>query len=109
MSFAKNVPVFAYASHQSRLDTRSKAQRPIKVGIKGRGRLRTKRGSNSADLCCSSAYLVQCEPDEPGGFTGPRMGLGTYASLRLKLDARSSAMQGVPKETKMQLAHPDVA
>ena len=29
--------VFVAASHQTRLDTRSKARRPIKVGIKGRG------------------------------------------------------------------------
>ena len=79
------------------------------MGIKGRGRSETSRGSNPADLCCSSAHLVQCEPYEPGGFTGPRMGPGTYASLRLKLVARSSAIQGVPKETKMQLAHPEVA
>ena len=101
--------IFACASHQTRLDTRSKARRPIKVEIKGRGRSGMSRGSNPADLCCSSAHLVQCEPDEPSGFTGPRMGPGTYASLRLKLDSRSSAIQGVPKETKMQLAHPEVA
>ena len=79
------------------------------MGIKGRGRSETRRGANPADLCCSSAHLVRCEPDEPGGFTGPRMGSGTYASLRLKLEVRSSAIKGVPKETKMQLAHPDVA
>ena len=30
-------PIFVAASHQTRLDTRSKARRPIKVGIKGRG------------------------------------------------------------------------
>ena len=76
------------------------------MGIKGMGRSGTSRGSNPADLCCSLAHLVQCEPDEPGGFTGSTMGPGTYASLRLKLDARSSAIQGVPKETKMQRAHP---
>ena len=29
--------LFVAASHQTRLDTRSKARRPIKVGIKGRG------------------------------------------------------------------------
>ena len=37
MSFAKNVPIFANVSHQTRLDTRSKARRPIKVEINGRG------------------------------------------------------------------------
>ena len=74
------------------------------MGVSG-----TSRGSNPADLCCSSVHLVQCEPDEPGGFMGRRMGPGTYASLRLKLDARSSSIQGVLKETKMQLAHPKVA
>ena len=39
--------VFVAASHQTRLDTRSKARRPIKVGIKGRGRSGTSRDSKS--------------------------------------------------------------
>ena len=86
-------PIFVAASHQTRLDTRSKARRPIKVGIKGRGRSGTSRDSNPACQCCSSAHLVQCEPDEASGFTNPNMGPGTYASLRLKLDAWSSAVQ----------------
>ena len=85
--------VFVAASHQTRLDTRSKARRPIKVGIKGRGRSGRSRDSNPACLCCSSAHLVQCEPDEASGFTNPNVGPGTYASLRLKLDAWSSAVQ----------------
>ena len=85
--------IFVAASHQTRLDTRSKARRPIKVGIKGRGRSGRSRDSNPACLCCSSAHLVQCEPDEASGFTNPNVGPGTYASLRLKLDAWSSAVQ----------------
>ena len=88
------VPIFVAASHQTRLDTRSKARRPIKVGIKGRGRSGRSRDSNPACLCCSSAHLVQCEPDEASSFTNPNVGPGTYASLRLKLDAWSSAVQG---------------
>ena len=60
----------------------SKARRPIKVGIKGRGRSGTNRDSNPAGLCCSSAHLVQCEPDEASSFTNPNVGPGTYASLR---------------------------
>ena len=84
--------VFVAASHQTRLDTRSKARRPIKVGIKGRGRSGTSRDSNPACLCSSSAHLVQCEPDEANSFTNPNVGPGTYASLRLKLDAWSSAV-----------------
>ena len=60
--------IFVAASHQTRLDTRSKARRPINVGIKGRGRSGTNRDSNPACLCCSSAHLVQCEPDEASGF-----------------------------------------
>ena len=32
-----DLPIFVAASHQTRLDTRSKARRPIKVGINGRG------------------------------------------------------------------------
>ena len=86
-------PIFVAASHQTRLDTRSKARRPVKVGIKGRGRSGTSRDSNPACLCCSSAHLVQCEPDEASSFTNPNVGPGTYASLRLKLDAWSSAVQ----------------
>ena len=86
--------VFVAASHQTRLDTRSKARRPIKVGIKGRGRSGTSWDSNPACLCCSSAHLVQCEPDEASSFTNPNVGPGTYASLRLKLDAWSSDVQG---------------
>ena len=73
-------PIFVAASHQTQLDTRSKARRPIKVGIKGRGRSGTSRDSNPACLCCSSAHLVQCEPDEASSFTNPNVGPGTYAS-----------------------------
>ena len=76
------------------------------MGIKGRGRSGTSRDSNPACQCCSSAHLVQCEPDEASGFTNPNVGPGTYACLRLKLDAWSSART---KGTKVQLAHPKVA
>ena len=93
MCNVSNTVVFVAASHQTRLDTRSKARRPIKVGIKGRGRSGRSRDSNPACLCCSSAHLVQCEPDEASSFTNPNVGPGTYASLRLKLDAWSSAVQ----------------
>ena len=92
--------VFVAASHQTRLDTRSKARRPIKVGIKGRGRSGRSRDSNPACQCCSSAHLVQCEPDEASSFTNPNVGPGTYASLRLKLDAWSSAVQGGQRRQK---------
>ena len=92
--------VFVAASHQTRLDTSSKARRPIKVGIKGRGRSGTSRDSNPACLFCSSAHLVQCEPDEASSFTNPNVGPGTYASLRLKLDALSSAVQGGQRRQK---------
>ena len=95
--------VFVAASHQTRLDTRSKARRPIKVGIKGRGRSGTSRDSNPACQCCSSAHLVQCEPDEASSFTNPNVGPGTYASLRLKLDAWSSAVQGGQRRQKCSL------
>ena len=90
--------LFVAASHQTRLDTRSKARRPIKVGIKGRGRSGTSRDSNPAGLCCSSAHLVKCERDEGSSFTkNPNVGPGKYASLRLKLDARSSAIHGLQR------------
>ena len=80
--------LFVAASHQTRLDTRSKARRPIKVGMKGRGRSGTSRDSNPAGLCCSSAYLVQCEPYEASSFTNPNVGPGTYAGLWLELDSK---------------------
>ena len=99
-AFAGALPIFVAASHQTRLDTRSKARRPIKVGIKGRERSGTSRDSNPDCLCCSSAHLVQCEPDEASSFTNPNVGPGTYASLRLKLDAWSSAVQGGQRRQK---------
>ena len=80
LSHQDPIPIFVAASHQTRLDTRSKARRPIKVGIKGRGRSGRSRDSNPACLCCSSAHLVQCEPDEASSFTNPNVGPGTYAS-----------------------------
>ena len=42
--------LFANVSYQTGLNTMSKAQRPIKVGIKGRGRAGASRGSNPASL-----------------------------------------------------------
>ena len=45
--------IFVAASHQTGLDTMSKARRPIKVGIKGRGRSGTEQDSNPAGLYCS--------------------------------------------------------
>ena len=80
--------LFVAAFHQTRLDTRSKARRPIKVGIKGRGRSGTSRDSNPAGLCCSSAHLLQCEPDEASSFTNPNVGPGTYVGLWLELDSK---------------------
>ena len=80
--------LFVAASHQTGLDTRSKARRPIKVGIKGRGRSGTSRDSNPAGLCCSSTHLVQCEPDEANSFTNPNVGSSTYAGLWLELDTK---------------------
>ena len=46
------------------------------MGIKGRGRSGTSRDSNPACQCCSSAHLVQCEPDEASSFTNPNVGPG---------------------------------
>ena len=80
--------LFVAASHQTGLDTRSKARRPIKVGIEGRGRSGTSRDSNPAGLCCSSVHLVQCEPDEASSFTNRNVSLGTYAGLWLELDSK---------------------
>ena len=64
------------------------------MGIKGRGRSGMSRDLNPACQCCSSAHLLQSEPDEASSFTNRNVGPGTYASLRLKLDAWSSAVQG---------------
>ena len=51
-SVCGDLCLFVAASHQTRLDTRSKARRPIK----GRGRSGTSRDSNPAGLCISSAH-----------------------------------------------------
>ena len=88
LHFPSDLCLFVAASHQTRLDTWSKARGPIKVGIKGRGRSGTSRDSNPAGLCCSSAHLVQCEPDEASSFTNPNLGPGTYAGLWLELDTK---------------------
>ena len=80
--------LFVAASHQTRLDTWSKARRPIKVGIKGRGRSGTSRDSNPAGLCGSSAHLVQCESDKASSFMNPNVGPGTYAGLWLELGSK---------------------
>ena len=61
--------------------------------IKGRGMSGTSRDSKPAGLCCSSAHLVECEPDEESSFTNPNVGPGTYAGLWLEVDARSSAIR----------------
>ena len=44
--------------------------------------------SNPAGLCCSSAHLLQCEPDEASSFMNPNVGPGTYAGLWLELDSK---------------------
>ena len=80
--------LFVAASHQTRIDTWSKARRLIKVGIKGRGRSGTSRDTNPAGQCCTSAHLVQCETDEASSFTNPNLGPGTYAGLWLELDSK---------------------
>ena len=48
--------VFVAASHQTRLDTRSKARRPIKVGIKGRGG--RERAETRTMLVCAAHRLT---------------------------------------------------
>ena len=58
------------------------------MGIKGRGSSGTSRDSNPAGLCCSSAHLVQCEPDKASSFTNPNLGPGSYAGLWLELDTK---------------------
>ena len=48
--------LFVAASHQTRLDTRSKARRPIKVGIKGRGG--RERAETRTLLVCAANRLT---------------------------------------------------
>ena len=52
----KVQPIFVAASHQTRLDTRSKARRPIKVGIKGRGG--RERAETRTLLVCAAHRLT---------------------------------------------------
>ena len=47
-SLSLHNEIFVAASHKTGLDTRSKARRPIRVGIKGWGRSGTSRDSNPA-------------------------------------------------------------
>ena len=46
------------------------------------------RDLNLAGLCCTSAHLVQCEPDKASSFTNPNLGPGMYAGLWLELDTK---------------------
>ena len=48
--------LFVAASHQTRLETRSKARRPIKVGIKGRGG--RERAETRTLLVCAAHRLT---------------------------------------------------
>ena len=48
--------IFVAASHQTGLDTKSIAWRPIKVRLKGRGKSGTSRDLNPPGLCCSSTH-----------------------------------------------------
>ena len=84
-SFSTIRGLFVAASHQTGLDTRSKARRSIKVGIRG-GKVGNESRLEPAGLSCSSAHLVQCEPDEASSFTNPNVGPGTYAGLWFELD-----------------------
>ena len=87
-SVREDLCLFVAAFHQTGLDTRSKARRLIKMGMKGRGRSGTSRDSKPAGLRCSSTHLVQSEPYEVSSFPHPNMGLGTYAGLWLELDSK---------------------
>ena len=98
--------IFVAASHQTGLDTRSKARRPIKVGIKRRGRSGT-----------SEAWtLLVCAAHRP---TKCNVGLMRQAVSRIQIwirarmpgysfnwTARSSTIH---REQRLQLAHPKVA
>ena len=55
LSFCSYLSIYdsIFHSHQTRLDTRSKTWRLIKVGIKGKGRSGTSRDSNPAGVCSS--------------------------------------------------------
>ena len=85
-SVCRDIRLFVAVSHQTRLRTTSKARRSIKVGIKVSGTSRPSRDSNAARLCCSSAHLMQCDPDEARSFTNSNVGPGTYAGSWLELD-----------------------
>ena len=72
------------------------------MGIKGRGRSGTSRDSNPACLCCSSAHLVQCEPDEASSFTNPNVGPGTYAMYLPLPPTRHDLTQGQKPEGRLK-------
>ena len=52
-----SLKLFVAASHQTGLDTRSKARRPIKVGIKGGG---YRKRAETRTLLVYAAYCTKC-------------------------------------------------
>ena len=70
--------VFATASHQKGLDTRSMTRKPIVPRIKKMGRSGKSQGSSPAGLCCSSTHLLQCGSNEPCCFLDANLGPGTW-------------------------------
>ena len=88
--------IFVSTSHQRGLDTRSNDPKVDYSADIGKGEAQvTSRCSSPAELCWSSAYLVQCGPDEPS-WTWTQIWVQAWMpDYSLNWTARSSAIQGV--------------
>ena len=109
MSFDwKSAPIFASVSHQTWLDTRSKARRPIKVGIKERGRSGTSRPRTL--LVYVAHRLTWCNVSLMSQIVSrtQRWVQARIPGCGLNQTARSSAIHRLQKESIMQLAHPEL-
>ena len=61
----KKQDIFVSAPTRQDLTEGQRPEGQTIVGIRGRRRSDTSRGSSPASLSWSSAHLVQCGPDEP--------------------------------------------
>ena len=87
--------IFVSAFHPAGLGTSSMTRGSIIEVVLGRRRSSTSRGSSPAELCWSSAPLVQCGPGEPSWMWTKTWVQARMPDYNLNWTARSSAIQGV--------------
>ena len=88
--------IFVTAFHLTGLETRSKARKPIKLGIKGRGRSGTSRDSNPASHWPTRCHVDLCYLS----YVPPTHEWGTRPFLRwIRLQGQSPHASGKAKNT----------